>query len=260
MAKPGSFVGEVQRGLRGFWGTRWFIKWPIIVFAGLVLLAIVVPSSDDDENAEGDQVAAAADKTAEPTPADESEATKTPKPTNTAKPTNTPKPAATPTPELTVEQKFAKSYKDNKGFMVRAVGDPDVRWLPESGTLEFRKKADALSEGDALTITAHSALVANRAIWSTYPEVKLVQFTLIGEFINQTTGASTDEVSAAIMVDRETASKWDYDGLKSLVLNDNKRLFCNAPHHFIHIAIYRALKDTGCLGLPGKEPGPMVLD
>jgi hypothetical protein len=252
MAEPGSFLGEVQRGLRRFWHTRWFIKWPIIVLAGLVLLAIAVPGSGDENG--GDQAAASAGSTGEATPATASV------PANTPKPTNTPKPAATPTPELTLEQKFARSYKDNKGFMVRAVGDPEVRWQPESGTLEFRKKAEALSEGDTLTITAHSALVANKAIWTTYPEVKLLQFTLVGEFSNQATGASSSQVAAAIMVDRATAEKWDYDGLKGVVLADNKRLFCNAPHYFIHLAIYRALKDPGCLGLPGKDPGPMLLE
>lgn len=97
MAKQGTFLGEVQRACKRFWGLKWFVKWPIIVFVGLVALGIALPSSDEDAD-----ITASADRE-DPTsmPSDESPSS-TPKPerpTNTPKPTETPKPPTnTPTP------------------------------------------------------------------------------------------------------------------------------------------------------------------
>lgn len=264
MAEPGTLRGEIERGWARFWALPW--KWKgtfigIAVFGLLIIVSAAAGGGGDDASK------ASPDKTEQPS-ADGSKdsptlkATNTPKPTDTPKATNTSAPTATPTPELTLEQQFAKSYKDNRGFMSHAASDPSVRWVPESGVLEFRKfdKNVLGGGGQSLTITAHSTLVASKAIFSTYPEVRLLQFTLVEEFTSLNTGQRFQSVSAAIMLDRATADTFDYNGMKDVVILDNKRLFCVAPHHFIYLVTYRDIKDTGCLGLPGKDPEPMLLD
>lgn len=145
MADSGTFLGEVQRGFRRFWGTRWFIKWPVMVFGGLALLAIVVPGSDDTENGDGARPAVGADESTEPAstkeaasdkstpeperttvPAGTPEATNTPgatdtprptntpKPTNTPQPTNTPKPTSTPVPPTATPPPAGYSFGSGK--------------------------------------------------------------------------------------------------------------------------------------------------
>lgn len=251
-------VGRLRIPTRRVAGAVLAASFVVMIFGG-----ILTPSKNDPPaKAEAAATSAPGAKpTAEPT------ATDTPRATNTlaAEPasTNTPKPTAEPTNTpvpLTFEQQVAKSYKDNKGFMVRAVSGPTVRWISESGILELRKYENSNGAGDTLTVVAHSALVANKAIWTTYPEVKLLQFTLVEDFTNLNTGAKSQEVSAAIMIDRATAAKFDYNGLKNVILGDNKRFFCTAPHAFINFIVFREIKDKGCIGLPGKDPAIMLLD
>lgn len=167
--------------------------------------------------------------------------------------TPAPSPSPTPTAEsLTTSQQIANSYRANLDFMARASAD-NLRVQTLAGLVEIDVHPQTvLTEGDALTIAAESALVASRAIWTTYPDVQQIELKMLGDFTDQF-GASTTDVAASITVLRATAERFQYDGLRDLVYGDNKHLFCVADHYQIHLAIYQALGDTGCLSTWGFE-------
>lgn len=87
MAEQGTFLGEVQRAGQRFWGLKWWIKWPILAFVGLVVLGAALPGGDDGNSA----AEASDDKSDQTDPSPK--ATETPRPTVTPQP-----PTATPTP------------------------------------------------------------------------------------------------------------------------------------------------------------------
>lgn len=121
MADKGTFIGEVQRGIAGFWHLRWRIKGPIM--AVVVLLVIGIASSAGGSSSNNKVVATSGDSpTAVPsgTPKD----TATPKPTNTPKATDTPKPTATPAPPTPTPEPAGFSFGSGKklvGSDVQAV-------------------------------------------------------------------------------------------------------------------------------------------
>jgi len=70
--------------------------------------------------------------------------------------------------------------------------------LPDSARLEFDiLPTDVLTNGDFLTLTAHSALVASKAVWTTYAEVQEIKFSTYTEFTDQY-GATSKDVAASI--------------------------------------------------------------
>lgn len=76
-----------------YWDTRWFVKWPIAVLVGLVVLGALAPSTEEEADADQGGTSVAVTSTAVVA------ATTTPEPTIAA--TETPAPAATeacPTP------------------------------------------------------------------------------------------------------------------------------------------------------------------
>lgn len=223
-----------------FWSKSWKIKAPVLVVAAFVVLSIIGAASGGGDE---EPKAASADETVEAT------ATKAEKATNTPKPTETPKPTATP---LTFEEKLLKSYRDNKGFMVRATDDGiALKWDEATGEVNIDLYPKTfLSDGDVLTIAGHSAIVANRAIWSTYPEVKRLKVNVWSEF-TLPTGQKQNLVAGGITVVRSTASLYAYDGLKDRELLDNKSFFCVADGYVIHPSVYTALGDKGCLVAAG---------
>ena len=94
MAEKGTFVGEVQRAGRRFWGLPNKVKWPVMIVGAFVLIGLIGSMGGAEED-EPETLASADD--AETRETDKS--TNTPKPTNTSKPTETPKPPTnTPTP------------------------------------------------------------------------------------------------------------------------------------------------------------------
>ncbi|GAB4323759.1 MAG: hypothetical protein Kow0010_05270 [Dehalococcoidia bacterium] len=107
MAKKGTLAGEVQDGLRRFWGLQWKVKGPILAALGSVALIVVAAAAGggDDSTAaparpERSPAAAQGQDQEKVTPT--LTATGTPPathtPTATATPTATPAPTETPTP------------------------------------------------------------------------------------------------------------------------------------------------------------------
>lgn len=241
--------------------TQWILVGAIATWMGLWIIALIFSDSDTKKPVPAStatvlaafQTAAAAPTQVPPTVAP----TSTTGPTNTpAPPTATPTPApptATPvpptaTPVPTLEERIAKSYRDNRGFMIRASAeDMDVE-IPTPGSVIINVRPSSFAtEGDYLTVASHSALVASRAIWTTYPEVQTVTLNVMGQFTSNTTGQRSTLVAVQSTVSRATAAPFDYDGLKSVVLGDNKRFLCNSTRYTIHPSIYAALGDKGCL-------------
>lgn len=247
MREQGTFLGEIERGWQRFWGLSWWWKGPIIGFVAFLLLtpiAAIFGGGNEDESAS----LVDATMTASPT-----ETSVTDEAPETRAPTLTPEATAERTAvPLNMVQQLTKSYEDEQNFMIRASDDElNVQWLPELGGLvKIEIKTLPFSNGDFLTITAHSALVASRAIWSTYPDVEQIEMTLLGDFTDQF-GASTTGPAASMTVFRATGEQIDYDGMEDLVLLDNKHLFCVADHYQIAPSIYQKLGDKGCLAVWG---------
>ena len=140
-----------------------------------------------------------------------------------------------------------KSYRDNRGFMSRATNDQlAVNWQPQGGIATFTVHGAEAAGGGFLTVASHSALVANRAVWTTYPEVEEIRLVVMSDFVDQF-GAKKADIAAMITTLRPTGIQFQYDGLKDRVILDNKSLFCVADNYRIHGAIYREINDKGCL-------------
>ncbi len=150
------------------------------------------------------------------------------------------------------EENVRRSFRNTLDFMPRASGQAlDVR-IPSAGIIVINVSPSAVaSEGDTLTIAAQTAVVANKAIWTKYPDARTLTVNTYGTFTDQY-GHSSSDVAASITIERSTANHFDYTGLKDRVLQDNKALFCVADGYTIHPAIYRKLGNTGCLLGPNK--------
>jgi hypothetical protein len=103
-----------------------------------------------------------------------------------------------------------------------------------------------LSDGDILTIASASAVVASKAIWTTYLQVDLMQVDVRVEFTDQF-GKKSVESAALLTITRSTGEKFVYDGLRDRVISDNKILFCAVDHYRIHPSVYAKLGNKGCL-------------
>lgn len=191
----------------------------------------------------------------------------TPTPTAAAEsptPTATIAPTATPTPPPSITDAAARAYDAHDSFMARAASPKsiEVRWHEDRGLIEYRWRDTPLNEGDAITIAGHTLLVAAAALADLPTDaVQAVQVTLVTEFINQQTGQKSYEPAVRAVVTRETLAKWDLKGQRELAYGDNKRPLCNATSYAVHPAIWRALKDPGCLvpatrTSPGWQPEP----
>ncbi len=135
--------------------------------------------------------------------------------------------------------------------MTRATED-DIKLAFNSDgvvTIDLHPKS-VISEGDILTITGASAIVANRALWTTYPEVNVIVVQVWNEFTSPT-GQKSDEIAAGITTTRATSVNYGYDGLKDRQTLDNKNFFCVADQYQIHPSIYVSLGDKGCLAVWG---------
>ncbi len=223
---------KIRAAWAKLWSWPWKVKGPIL---GVAALIILMPLSALGSG--GDEPSAASPDDETTTIINTPAATTTPAP-----PTDTPE----PTPLPSMQEQLIKSYKDNKGFMPRASDDDmELLWVPEEGIVNIDLHPDLLSEGDALTVAGASAIVANRAFWTTYPDVQTIVVQVWTEFTSQT-GQSSDQIAAGTTVTRATAERFDYDGLKSRA-TDNKNFFCVATEYQLHPAVYAALDDKGCL-------------
>lgn len=181
-----------------------------------------------------------------PTPAPTQAPTETPTP---APATPTPAPTANPTPTpppstFTVDA-VSKSIRDNRNFMPRSSMDK-MQVSISGGLVRFEVEPNLINETDALTVASHNAIVASRAIWTTYPEAQAIQVVVLNELTDQF-GAKKVEQITYIQVNRATGEMFQYDGLKSRVISDNKLMFCNADKYQIHPVVYTRIQDKGCL-------------
>lgn len=236
-----------------FWGLRWRWKGSIIGVAVIVIIAIATSagggSSNKDNTPATVAVAAVKSSTAKPN-------TPTAAPTKIVATATTapPKPTATP---ASFEAQLLKSYQDNRDFMSRAVGSPvKVTWDASTATATFDVyPSTILNEADALTIAGASAIVANKAVWSTYPQVGTI-VTNAWIDVTDSTGATTKQNVVSSTVVRATGTKFVYSGLKDRAAQDNKLWFCGADAYQLDAVIYLKIKDLGCMA-PWQASKPL---
>lgn len=147
-------------------------------------------------------------------------------------------------------QAVIKSVTDNRNFMPRASTDK-LEVEISGGLVSIRITPSLLNETDALTFTTHMAVVASKAIWTTYPEAQSVKVELLNE-LTDAFGRKSVEPITMIQINRATADKFDYDGLKQRVTSDNKLLFCVADKYQIRPVVYSKIEDKGCLTSPAR--------
>src|SRR5581483_5590918 len=127
-------------------------------------------------------------------------------------------------------------FRDNLGFMDRASGEHLQVALDPGGIVAIRVQPSRIrDEGDNLTIAAHTAVVASKAIWSTYPAVQRIDVSVVRSFTDAY-GAVQVETTAMLQIKRATGEKFVYDGLKARVEADNTLLFCTADGYRIQPA------------------------
>ena len=166
----------------------------------------------------------------------------------------TPPPPTLPPAPAPMADQVAKSYRDNLNFLGSATAEGlDIVWAEADGLLTINVTPRALfSEGTALTVAGASAIVASRAVWTTYPSVSEISLLLWTDFTDQN-GNTKKEIAALLSVTRPTAEKFDYDGLKGRALSDNKLFFCTVDRYRLHPAVYNALGNKGCLAQWGAS-------
>jgi len=146
-----------------------------------------------------------------------------------------------------------QSFRDNLSFMDRASGQGlQVSVDAATGRIIISVKPDHFnSEDEVLTILSQTAVVASKAVWTTYSAARLIDI----QFRADTTdafGAKSEDVLASIQIERGTGLKFVYDGLKQRVQADNRLLFCTADGYMISPLIYAKVEDFGCLSSPGR--------
>lgn len=257
--------------LGGVWhwyrSQRGWVQGVIGFFVVILVLGIIgnLGGSGDKSTAKatpaatGAQLVAAAEQkesaTAAPTPAATEEPAAPnptpPPPTPTPEPpTPVPTPTPAPTPEgppALTSANVTAALQANKSFMPRASLD-NLALIAQDGIVEIDIEPTLFNETDALTIAAQTEVVASKAIFPTFPDARTVAVNLVNEFTDAY-GQKSKETAALIRIDRPTAEKFDYSGVKSRVQSDNKILFCVADHYLIHPAVWQKIKDKGCLGV-----------
>jgi hypothetical protein len=145
-----------------------------------------------------------------------------------------------------------KSFRDNLGYATRASAENLQVEVDESaGMVRITvKPSQVLNEADILTIGSATALVASKAIWTTYPEAQAIYVDVDADVTDQFGATSTKPVAESI-VNRGTGSRFIYDGLRDRVNADNKLFYCISDHYVIAAFIYVKLKDRGCLAAAG---------
>lgn len=116
----------------------------------------------------------------------------------------------------------------------------------ETGTvwLSYPFNIDA-RESEIVTYGSRAAFNASRALFAN-PAVQLVTVELESDFVDRF-GATASRRSSLITVDRHTADRIDWDGMRSLILRDNKSFYCASNLWYLHQIVYESLKDLGCL-------------
>ncbi|MGE0688891.1 MAG: hypothetical protein AB7P33_19285 [Dehalococcoidia bacterium] len=159
-----------------------------------------------------------------------------------------------------IENRIAQAYRDNRTFVPRASVDElkvtfdaasglatvSVRPLPtSSNTIGGNSQFLGGPSNDTLQITAQSALVANKVVWASFPEVKRVYVTVSTEFT--AAGTKVIDVAAGIAVDRASGTKMDFEALKTSVPAQPRSYFCSADAYFFQAVVYASIADKGCL-------------
>ena len=226
----------------------------------VLLLGVVSGSEGDESGSEATATPSRSAATAAPARTSALAQTATPSPTatpaQTATPSPTATPARTPTPAPThlpwraaeLNHLSVRSALENADDTIRSVSLDEYHSLDitTDGTVVLTYRVEsALSETDLLTIGAHTAFSAFRALFVN-PRVEGVGVTVETKWIDQLGNTKWDFATIATF-ERATADRADWSGLEDLVLGDNKRLFCAADAFAIHPAIYTRLGDKGCL-------------
>lgn len=100
-------------------------------------------------------------------------------------------------------------------------------------------------ESEVVTYGAGAAFNASRALFAN-PRVQTVTVEIRSDFVDQL-GNTLAKRSSMITLKRSTANKIDWNGLRKMVLADNKHLYCAADGWYLHGIVYDELKDRGCL-------------
>jgi hypothetical protein len=239
----------------------------VAVFVVLGILGSLFGEDDVDQSAEVVEAPTASiadDQRTSPTPAVQAQAVASPSPS--AQPTPTPEPTASPsptpslspspTPSPTPEEAIAQSIRDNRSFMSRASTDKMTVELTPVGLVTITIEPTLANETDALTVAGQTALVANRAIWTTYPDVQQIRVELLNE-VTDANGAKSVVPVTFLQFNRATATPFQYDGLKQQATSDNKYMYCLADEYSIAPFIYAEVRDKGCLRGAASNQAPV---
>ncbi len=164
-----------------------------------------------------------------------------------------PAPTATPEPPkwsdgipVTDESvRAALSQRNSLLYFPFGLEHPESIEISDGGDVRLSYAWDSEKLTDFVTYGAHAAYDAFRLLFAN-PRIGIVGVELRSHYLDRL-GNVVVEPSTIIAMKRTTADQTNWDGLRVLVLKDNKRMFCSADAWFIHPLAYDALKDKGCL-------------
>jgi hypothetical protein len=165
-------------------------------------------------------------------------------------PTDTPPSAPVPTldPHSLTIGNVQKSISDNQSLMVSDNFDA-LQVSIDGGTVNVQAKPSASwDEKQFFQMGAADAVVSSKAILGWYPSANKIHVVVLTDFTDQY-GKSSTEPGVWLDVSADTASKFDYNGLKDRVLVQPSLMYCDADAHYIHPAIWKKLdsETRGCL-------------
>ncbi|MDI3341832.1 MAG: hypothetical protein QJR03_15000 [Sphaerobacter sp.] len=134
----------------------------------------------------------------------------------------------------------------------RNITEVSVNELPDGGynvNVYFNMGNDYWDETDFVKRSAASAEVVFQRLFEN-PAVARVTVWSETQFKDPYGKTSTD-TGTRLSMDRDTASKVDWNGLATLELEDWHHIYDIATQYYIHPAIYKNLSDPGDLSVSG---------
>jgi hypothetical protein len=151
-------------------------------------------------------------------------------------------------PHVLTESNVAKSLNDNSNFEILTNLD-NLKITIFGGQITIDVKPNSVwDDSHMMKIGADDTIVASKAIWGWYSDAEQITVNVHTDFTDQL-GNTKDDIAVQTQVTKDTAAKFNYAGLKDLVLVTPSTMYCDSDHYYIHPAVWKNLggNDRGCM-------------
>ena len=204
--------------------------------SGLLILGSLLPGDEESENGgeDGGEASTGGDESGD-TP------TATPEPSPTPEPTPTPTPEETPTP--TAEERVEQTVADADYGTIKAdiddILDVEINdhFERDGRIINLDVRADGYWDADDTVETGvANAYRVSRALFTTFDDTVEVWTRTMADFTGSD-GSESTQTAVEVYVDADSASEFEWDGMKDLVDLDAKNFLEAADAYQIHPSV-----------------------